>query len=419
MSLNSAMISGVTGLYVNGTAFGVTSSNITNTSTVGYKDSTSAFDTLLYSSSAASGGLGVNQTTEQNVISQGELDSTSNVTDLAISGKGFFVTSTDEAGTNLEYTRAGDFDTNKANELVNSAGLYLLGYAVTTNADGTTATSGQLNTVKLDKTSTAFQASSTIAASGELATSASTDTTARSQVSFYDTAGGTHALTITYTKTDSANEWSYSVAYSGDSGNVNSSTLDSGTVTFNSDGSLASVTSDYGTSTGGTTTFPIDWSTASGLSAQNLSIDFGTVGGTDGLAQNASTSSVTGKADGAATSTVSGYTIGTDGTVTANYSSGIAREIYKIPLATFANADGLTAVSKTAYKVSDASGKASVVTAGTSGAGEIKSKNLEASTADTATQILDLISTQKAYSSCAKIVSTSSAMMETLVNMGT
>ncbi|MGB8600765.1 MAG: flagellar hook protein FlgE [Rhizomicrobium sp.] len=426
MSVNGALRTGVSGLSANSTALTVASSNISNSNTTAYKESSTAFSTLIAETSSTKGkSSGVNAVTEQSVSTQGDLTATSSTTDLAISGSGFFITSTVADGTNIEYSRAGDFSTNKAGDLVNSSGLYLMGYAVSTNATtGVSTTSSTLSTINLDKTAGIAEASSHVTLTGNL--ESTTDVTGATDysnpVTISDGQGGSQSFAISYTKT-SANNWTYSIVYSGDSANLTnagSPTIDTGTLTFNSDGSLDTVTSaTAGSSTDGSVALTLSWdTTVSGLGSQDVSFDFGSLGGTDGFTQYATTSTQTFKADGASYGTVSSYSIGTDGTLTATYSNSLTRQIYAIPVAVFADPDGLTSVSGTAYVASDASGAATVVTAGSSGSGTIQSEYLEESAVDLATELTNLITTQRAYQACAKIVTTSTTMLDVLVNMG-
>lgn len=428
MSIYGALLTGVSGLSANSTALTVASSNISNSNTTAYKESSASFSTLLADATSSSGtSSGVSATTTQSVSSQGDLTATSSTTDLAISGSGFFVTSTTSDGTNIEYTRAGDFSTDSSGNLVNSSGLYLMGYAISTDSSGTETTSSTLSTINLDNTAGIAEASSNVTLTGNLESSTDVNTSGTADysnsVTVYDTQGGSQSFTISYTKT-AANTWTYEIVYSGDSSNLTSgeTTVDTGTLTFNSDGSLASVTSassGTSTSTEGLVTLSIGWdTTTTGLSTQDVTFDFGTIGGTDGFTQYATTSTQSYTSDGAAYGTISSYSIGTDGTVTATYSNGLTRDLYSVPVATFANADGLTAVSGTAYVASDASGAATIVTAGSSGSGTIKSEYLEESTVDLATELTNLITTQRAYQACAKIITTSTTMLDILVNMG-
>jgi len=132
MSLNSALQAGVSGLSANSTALSTISNNIANVNTVGFKQGDTEFESLVTSSggdpSLASGG--VMATTSQLIGQQGApLTEANSPLDLAISGQGFFVTTTQ--ATNLTptdprlFTRAGAFSVNNQGYLVNAAGLVL------------------------------------------------------------------------------------------------------------------------------------------------------------------------------------------------------------------------------------------------------------------------------------------------------
>ena len=73
--------------------------------------------------------------------------------------------------------------------------------------------------------------------------------------------------------------------------------------------------------------------------------------------------------DGSPFGSVTGVTVGKDGTVTAQFSNGLSQEVYKIPLATFTNPDGLGQVSGNAYVATKSSGAANINLADTGGAG--------------------------------------------------
>ena len=134
MSINSAMLAGVSGLIANSSALAAITDNIANVNTVGFKRSTSNFSTLVTSgtkSQAYSAG-GVKAQTHQFISQQGLTQSTTSNLDLSISGSGFFVTT--EKPENLtaadtrSFTRAGSFQLDSLGYLRNDAGLYLQGW---------------------------------------------------------------------------------------------------------------------------------------------------------------------------------------------------------------------------------------------------------------------------------------------------
>ena len=80
--------------------------------------------------------------------------------------------------------------------------------------------------------------------------------------------------------------------------------------------------------------------------------------------------------------TLTGVSIGNDGVVSASYSNGQTMAIYKIPVANFANADGLDAMTGAIYSATQSSGSATLHQSGTGGVGDIKGGELESSTTD-------------------------------------
>ena len=137
MSLYGALLTGVSSLNANGRALSITSSNIANVNTVGYKTSTADFSTFLASTGSANvvtpSSVQVNAV--QHLTQQGLLTSTASSTDLAITGNGFFiVTPTPANPLQTYYTRAGSFTADSDGLLRNAAGFYLEGW--TLNPDG-------------------------------------------------------------------------------------------------------------------------------------------------------------------------------------------------------------------------------------------------------------------------------------------
>ena len=120
MSLYGAMFSGVSGLNANSQALGAIADNITNVNTVGYKATTLRFQTLVTAQASSTGYSpgGVQQRPFQAVDVQGLFQSSTNTTDLAISGDGMFVVAEEQASggqgaAGFNFTRAGAFTTDK------------------------------------------------------------------------------------------------------------------------------------------------------------------------------------------------------------------------------------------------------------------------------------------------------------------
>lgn len=152
MGLSGARNSAVTGLQAQSTSISISADNIANASTPGYKAVKSQFSTLVTNTGSgvgySSGGVSVNA--KSIIESQGLIESTGRVTDLAISGSGFFAVQ-DESGT-LLLTRAGSFDINNKGELVNPEGLQLLGWPLD-NDGRKPGDTGNLNTTAAESVS--------------------------------------------------------------------------------------------------------------------------------------------------------------------------------------------------------------------------------------------------------------------------
>jgi flagellar hook protein FlgE len=107
-----------------------------------------------------------------------------------------------------------------------------------------------------------------------------------------------------------------------------------------------------------------------------------------------------------------------NGIMTATFSNGLTQPLYQLPLATFANPDGLNAVSGNAWQASVGSGTAVINASGSNGTGRIQSGALEGSTVDLATEFTNLITTQRAYTASTRVITTASQMLDELNQIG-
>ena len=151
-----SLFAGISGLRANSTAMTVIGDNIANVNTTAFKSNKSSFANILSQSlggSATDGiGRGVDFWAVSPSWSQGSIENTSNATDMAINGKGFFMVE-DEAGSAF-YTRAGEFFRNNEGYLVNPDGLYLQGYPVSSIAPDGTVTLGPIENINVPGEST-------------------------------------------------------------------------------------------------------------------------------------------------------------------------------------------------------------------------------------------------------------------------
>jgi len=127
----SSFFSGISGLMSNSQSINVVGNNIANVNTVGYKASRATFEDVLYQSILGSSGTsqvgrGTSLSSVDTLFSQGSFESTSEGTDLAIGGKGFFIVRSGDNESNY-YTRAGQFRFDKEGYLTNPTGYILQG----------------------------------------------------------------------------------------------------------------------------------------------------------------------------------------------------------------------------------------------------------------------------------------------------
>ena len=164
---------------------------------------------------------------------------------------------------------------------------------------------------------------------------------------------------------------------------------------------------------------PFGGTTGTGITTpQTIAISFGTTAKTDGLTQFAGASELVGTdVDGALFGKLNNVTVNDLGVVTANFSNGQQQDIFKLPIATFPNPNGLVQRNGTSFLASNASGDFTLQLAGESGAGKVAPSSLEASSVDLAEEFTDMIITQRAFSAAGKIITTTEDMLDELVRL--
>ncbi|MBT3269244.1 flagellar hook-basal body complex protein [Candidatus Poribacteria bacterium] len=166
-----SFISGLSGLRANQTKLEVIGNNIANANTVGFKSSRVDFSDVLSrtlrGATASTAPLQVGRGATVGAIStqmtQGGFQDSSNAGDLAIQGSGFF-TVTNESGQQL-YTRAGNFRTNTAGELVTVEGFNVQGFNAT---EGQVPVTAVLESIQLPREPIPPRATSTLEFRGNL-----------------------------------------------------------------------------------------------------------------------------------------------------------------------------------------------------------------------------------------------------------
>ncbi|HHB1595287.1 TPA: flagellar hook protein FlgE [Vibrio campbellii] len=397
MSFNIAL----SGLDATNTELNTISHNIANASTYGFKGGRTEFAAVY--NGMQPGGVEV-ASISQNFDKNGSVTGTGRAMDLAINGSGFFVTK-DHMGQML-YTRAGVFGTDKNNFVTANNGAKLQGYSVDNNANLQTGSVGDIkvSTSSLNAKATDnldfvanFDASATAVDQAVYPFDSSDPNSFNSSYTtkVYDSLGNSHTVTQYFTKT-SDNEWQVNVEVDG----APTTPVTAQTVQFNTDGTLASPTGSFNVA------FP-----AAGANA--MSIDISLNGSTQfGAAFGVSTNNPNGYTSGE----LAGVRVEDNGMVYATYTNGQSQLQGQVVLADFANTQGLSKVSGTAWTQSFSSGAPIMGVPGTGTLGDLTPGALEGSNVDLTSELVALMTAQRNYQANAKTISTNDKLTQALFN---
>jgi flagellar hook protein FlgE len=238
----------------------------------------------------------------------------------------------------------------------------------------------------------------------------SADGTFSTTMDIYDSLGVSHALTFTFTKSNTANQWDYSVTVP-DSDLQNAFTPVTGTLTFNPDGSLATpaqtdppVDVPIPGLADGAADMDVKWSLYDGLTPRITQ-----------YAQQSSPSAL--NQDGNAAANLVKVGVGSGGQIVASYSNQQQVVVGQIAMALVRNPNSLIAVGNNNYAVSGNSATPAIGMPNTGGRGDIVGSAIEASTSDIAREFTNLIVYQRAYQANAKVVTTTDQMSQDTINL--
>ena len=390
------------------------SNNLANIDTDGYKDETLTFGDIFAQTGVAGGsgdtvqiGSGVAVSSTDTNFTEGNLNSTGTSSNMAISGNGFFVTQ----GTNgtQNFTRSGDFTTNNDGQLMTPSGQLLLGYPA---VNGVVNNSASMQPLQVGSMTSPAVPSTTVGITANLDSNTAIGGTATSSsLDIYDSLGTSHTLTVNYTMT-AVGTWNYTVTVpSADvvAGTTGNTTVGSGTLNFNGEGQLASITN----------TVPISIPTLADDATSPLALSgpFGTVADpTITQTSMASATSAT-TTDGFPPGTLSTFAVQPDGTIEGTFTSGDTLALGQVAVASFTNNQGLVSVGNNDYQASVASGAAVIGLAGTGGRGTVVGGSVEQSNVDIASEFAKLIVAQQAYSANAKSITTFNTLSQATLAM--
>ena len=417
----TSLYTGISGMNTNLNALTVVGNNIANVNTYGFKGSRMYFSDLFSQSmfGGSGGGLGVTVEVVTPSFTQGAFETTNNALDLAIEGNGFFVLHSEEGAP--FYTRAGAFKIDKDGYIVDSNGFYLQGYPA--DSFGNILTT--MGSLRIEASSFAPQATTGASMMANLDASAevldpfdvdAADETSNfsTTVTVYDSLGNEHPVELYFRKSgENAWEW-YAVINAEDAASGAREIAGQGTLAFDSDGRLQTVT-------GNTVTFDFAGGATLG---QSITFDFGTSlddGGTgvDGIVQYGGISSSVYNLtqDGYPPGSLQAATIDDKGILVASFTNGKQRALGQVALANFPSLAGLKAAGNMYYTESPDSGAVVIGKAGTQGFGSVRSSTLELSNVDLASEFVRMITAQRGFQASSKVITTTDEVLLDLVNL--
>jgi len=410
--MSGAFFIGLSGLTSNSLGIKNVGNNLANTNTIGYKASNLFFEELRSASEGADGGQGVDISTTQQVWTQGNVQQSQLPTDMAVRGNGFFVVGD---GVNSQfYTRAGNFQIDPEGKLVTSDGLYVMGFpvvdgAIDPNADLTPidVTPGKILPAK---------ATTEVQFVTNLNSETVSETINPDLASFststlvYDSLGASHAVTATFTKTDTG--WRYEMTLPAvDVGGASTDppvVVQTGTLTFDSDGKLTSPATDV---TGiaisglanGASDVVFDW-TLYDEQGDGYLTQFNLPSSTSETFQNGNPAGI-----------LSEFYVLEDGTIEGLFSNGETAPLGQVVLSNFTSPQGLVRVGDNLYARTTQSGEPTIGAADTGGRGRVQGNAIEMSNVDVAEEFIKLIIYQRGYQANARVITTSDQItLETL-----
>ncbi|TZF88823.1 flagellar hook protein FlgE [Cognatilysobacter lacus] len=387
----------------------VTSNNIANSNTTGFKQSRAEFadvyPTSSYGSSKNTIGAGVRLQRVAQQFSQGTVETTGKALDLAINGKGFFTLSD---GGSFVYSRAGNFGTDKDGFVVNPSGQRLQVYQP--SASGTGFDTGRVNDLQLQSGDSAPLATSNVGVNTNLPGGASVPVTATfsptdptsynytTSMTVYDSLGAAHSQSLYFVKTANPNEWQVNTTIDGTAVGT------AQTLQYSNMGALTSPSP-------GRITLPA-YTPTTGAAPIAVTMD---LSNSTQFGNSFSVAALT--QDGHTTGRLTGIEVGSDGVVQARYTNGVSTALGQVVLTNFANPQGLQPLGNNAWAETSESGQPLRGSAGSSEFGNVQGGSLESSNVDLTEQLVNMITAQRNFQANAQMITTQDQITQTVINI--
>ncbi len=325
---------------------------------------------------------------------------------MAISGNGFFTMNSPSGNV---YTRNGEFQEDKNGNVVSATGQFLQVYPPLTNGGFNT---GALQNLNLNTAQSAPVASSTGSVILNLPSNAAQPTATpfdptnsstynqSTSTTVYDSLGNSYPATFYFSQTATPGLWNVNMTVNGTQVGA-AQTLQfssAGTVTAPANGQLAFA----------------GFTPTDGAAAMNLTFNFGqstqygTQFGVNSITQN-----------GYTTGQLSTVSVDSTGIVSAVYTNGRSTQLGQLAVANFPNPQGLQQLSDTNWAQTFSSGTVVQGTAGSAGFGTVQASSLENSNVDLTTELVNMITEQRAFQANAQVITTADQMSQTVIGIAT
>ena len=430
MTISSSMNAGIAALNVNSTRLGIIADNIANASTDGYKRGGVVFKSMVNARTEGNvySAGGVRAITNRVITEGGAIEATTNATDLVVLGRGFLPVTepgTDPDNSLMRLMTSSSFKPDKEGYLRNASGNVLLGWPALPDGevpDYARQSTADLTPVRIDFNQFVANPTTEINLSLNLPATATSEGAPgdplTSSVTYYGNLGSTETLNMTYTPQvppgGAANTWRLDIADSA-SGGAN---IASYTLTFTDDqdagGRIQSITA-----IGASPAYDFDQGfTELTVGGGTIALSLGREGSNEGLSQLADAFvPVSIRRYGSPVGVLNAVEIDPEGNLYAVSSEGSTRLIFQIPVLDVPNPGALKALSNQTYELTLEAGTFFLWNAGEGPTAQIAGYSREQSNADIAQELTQLIRTQRAYSTGAKVVQTADEMLQETNNI--
>jgi flagellar hook protein FlgE len=379
---------GLSGLNAAAKNLDTIGNNVANANTVGFKQSQAQFaDVYANAQGGSTGsaiGIGVKVATVAQQFGQGNITSTGNPLDMAISGQGFYQLDNNGA---IAYSRNGQFQMDKNGFIVNAQGHKLNGYPVNP-LTGMIAT-GSTGPLQMPTSAISPLPTTTSQVGVNMDSRATVPTTAlfnptdptsynnSTALTIFDSLGNNHIATL-YLKKTAASTWN---AY----------------MTVDNMGLNGAAATPANTLLSTTQAMTMDFAT---------STQFGAAFGVTTLSQNGYTSGQ-----------LNGFSTSADGTIVGRYTNGQSKALGQVLLVNFTNPQGLQPLGNNEWSSTSASGQPLAGAPGTSSLGILQSGATEDSNVDLTAELVNMITAQRVYQANAQTIKAQDTIMQTITNL--